>query len=163
MHRLDTDELHDAGPVSRERTDRESPEDVVIESGETAEFRGQRARIFRWDDTEETVRTDRPDPKGWISVISRQPAAHHKAGTGEGRIGSASGRHVDGFVRDDVHAPCHQSQDESEDATPTYPTSTNPASEAPSDAGADGHDEANEHLRASFFPPPHGRIGWVRE
>jgi hypothetical protein len=113
-HRVDAGKLHDAGPASRERTDGECPEDIAIESGEAAELRGERARIFRWDDTDETVRTDRPDPKGWISVISRQPAAHHKAGTGQAWIGSASGRYVDGPFGDDLGVP-EQSQNESED------------------------------------------------
>jgi hypothetical protein len=113
-YRLDADELHHARPALREGTDRERPEDVVIEAGHTAELRGERARVFRRDDTDETVSADRPDPKCWIAVVGAEPAAHHETGTGESRIGLASGRHVDGLFCCDLHAP-EQRQNESED------------------------------------------------
>jgi hypothetical protein len=115
-HRLDTDELHHAGPAFREGTDRERPEDVLLEAGHSAELPGERARIIRRDHAKETVRPDRPDSKCGCAVVGGKPAAHHETGTGESGIGLASGRHGDGLFCCDIGAQCHQCQNESEDA-----------------------------------------------
>jgi len=160
--RFDTDELHHARSALRERTDGERPEDVVIEAGHTAELRGERTRIFRRDDTKETVSADRPDPKCRIAVVGGEPAAHHEAGTSEGWIGLASGRHVDGlFGCDLTRGQKCQSQDE--DATLTHPTSTDPAQEAQAcPTPAVTTRQTNTLPRTSFHTPVVGSSGFEK-
>jgi hypothetical protein len=142
---LDADELHDAGPIRSEGTDRERPEGIVIEAGHTAKLRGERARIFRRDDTDETVSAYRPDPKCRSAVVGGESPAHYKTRTDEGRIGLASGRHVDGAFGCDLHTP-GQSQNESEDTTHSQWAPGSLRGFSTYDLQRDGHETSDEGM-----------------